>query len=727
MLDEINRIANSDFTAGKRKPRNWTWNERAAGVSWEPTTHAGNGDSAGVRIRGAKKSAEGEWSQTFTVKKEQHYRIEAVVSCDCTSADGGLVLSLTPIDQTDCEQETLQLPPLRQADRFILRAYYCTPPGIRRARLAVGLRGEGSAVVHDVRVLPVLEPDARSHPWAVPPPPYANTAPVAVRRICVCTRDANRPIIGILRTRFGNDAVTVHNSAKWHKSLDQADAILLLDGPIPAKLRRMRGIKEVAARRIVIASLSASEKISDEQLITRKVSQLDDPLHARVAHADFITAGFALRDIVPFAGQPDDAPKMHQRQYRTNKVFRQYCEKHDLKVLLESETDAEATSEKPIALYRRTERGAIIFVDVEPAEAIISSLTEPMPAVQMLFNALGVRTPLVGQFFSPARSADDMLSHLRDSVERFPALAFTDESTLFDPHAPRLILMGRSEEKIGLPITPRPLLLVRSGLTGADTSGIYGTMLWLKQMLRPDPFVSPYAHTLDREFRIGWMPLAAPLHAWGGWQPEEPVARFPLEFDFEPGSIAAAIDITTAPQHRVRVVAGSQSRFAATLRDALPTLAAQLIGDRHFYHAGRSGFSLSNRIDATWRTDDLRVEVAIDGRAFPEAWQAQAASAGAELLRIELPDVGAEPAAHSIWQTDWIATLLELTTGLMLGTVIVNREAVPLDLQLPDAVANLLDRTVMRRINEPRADLPVPAPRKGRLQIPPAHALIAIR
>ena len=63
----------------------------------------------------------------------------------------------------------------------------------------------------------------------------------------------------------------------------------------------------------------------------------------------------------------------------------------------------------------------------------------------------------------------------------------------------------------------------------------------------------------------------------------------------------------------------------------------------------------------------------------------------------------------------------------MLGLVVVNRDPHPMTFQWPEALAPLRSRGVVRRVNEPDTDLPLPPERKGRLTLPPAHAIVAVR
>ncbi|HRX85415.1 MAG TPA: hypothetical protein P5572_10390 [Phycisphaerae bacterium] len=725
MPDTINRIRNNDFSEGVRAPRAWAWRGRG-GVSWSPAATADDGDATGVHLRATSPTASGEWSQTFVAKKDQHYRVEAVVTCDCPESAGGLVLSLAMLDADWKTIRRVQSAPLRHAERFTIRHYCKTDRDVRRIELSIGLHGAGFAAVHDVRVLPVLEPDARSHPWAVPPPPFAVTAPIAVKKVCVFTSKPERPLVGLLRARFGADNVVVRSSATWHRQIEDADGVLLLDGPLPAKLKQMRGLKAFAQNRIVILSLPTMERISNANLAVRTIKQVDDPLHARVAYGDFLTAGFALRDMLPFAGPADEAGGQVQRQFRTNRTFREYLKRHEFEVLLESETDQDATSEKPIALFHRTRGGAIVVMDCTPAEAVASSFAEPTLAAQLILNALGAPQPLVGQYIAPARESAEFLQHLRDTVERFSELTFTDRASSFEPHAPQMIMLGRAYESLGLPIVRRPMLMFRSGLTGSDTVGAYAMMLWFKHLLRPAPFTCPYTNALDRAYRLSWIPLAAPLQPWGGWQPDADARQFPIEIEFEPGSVAACVDVAVGDRHAARIVTSGKSERLARIHGALPALADRLLVGRNFHHAVTRGADPADRRSTAWRCADVDVRVERDDAAFKEAWHRNARSAGADLIRIELPaTLSTDPAGDSIWLTDWAITLLELLSGLMLGTVLVNREATPLTLEVPAPLREIVARGTIRPIQAGNGGQRSPALRGNRLTLPAGSALIA--
>jgi hypothetical protein len=728
MLDELNKIRNSDFSVGGRKPKSWQWRQEGAGVTWRPADPPQNGDLAGAVLHSAAASATGLWTQDFRLKKNQHYRVEAVVSCVCRSdrADGGLVLSLHFPDENGAAHQPMATAPLRRAHEFTLRAYFKTPPGARVAQLRVGLENAGgSATIHDVRVLPVIEPESKSHPWALPAPPFACPPPLTAKTIHVATRDTKRPLLDLLRARFGSNAVTVSDSNGVAAAAQKANVVFLLEDAPPPKLQSLRAIEALAAQRIVILSLRCMEALSRGRLATKKIEQIDDPIHARVVYADFVTGGLALHDIIPFAGRDDHSPRMFQRQFRSNKATRTYCQEHGYHVMLDAVTDSEATSGKPIALFKRTAGGAVIVMDIEPAEAVTSSLNEPAVAMHLILAALGEAQHAVGQFVAPARGDTEFQRHLFDMVDRFPALTWVGGARPAAPNQPHMITLGRDTETLGLPVIPRPVILIRTGLADGDLLGAYGVLMWLKQLLRPAPYLSPYAKTLISRYRLIWQPRSATMSAWGGWRFDRDAECYPIDAEFEPGSIAACVDVAGTPRHRVNLVTQKRDGFHQLLAQVTPDHARRFIAGRHFYLAPPLGADGRDVTAASWRTDDLAVRVTADADGFTEDVHGAASAAGAELIRLELPATHSEPFADSIWRTDWAACMLEHVVGLLLGLVVVNRDAEPTRYPWPKPLEHLRDRAVTRRSNDPDTDLPLPRSAKGTVTIPPGGAIVA--
>jgi hypothetical protein len=733
MLAELNRIKNADFSEGQRKPRMWKWTSAGEDVDWRPMPKLSNGHLSGMELECTDTRSGGFWSQKFRCRKDQHYRVEAVVSCDCRSDDscGGLVVQMLPFDREGKPLKPFAFEPLGQAHEYTLRGYFKADNGMASVEMQVGLRhAEGMARIHDVRVIPIIEPESRSHPAALPPLPFAHQPPKPARSVSVITQQTNRLIVELLSVRLGKNRVTAHGPSQLQPNALKADAVLILDVKPLTKVASLKALDALANDRIVIVSTQYMEAISDENLLTKLIEQTDDPFHARVVHSNFVTSAFALYDQIPFAGRSDHSPQMFQRQFRQNKIFKDFCKKHGYEVLLDSVTDSEASSEKPIALYKRTAGGAIVVMDIDAIEAVGSSLHEAVPAMNLILSALGVAQQSIGHYIAVSRSQEEYHSHLCDMVERYPALAWPGERRPVDPEQPAIITVGRDRETVGLPVVERPAIIVRSILNGNDLDAAYGVMLWIKSMLRPVPFVSPYANTLNRHFRIAWLPHGAPFGRWGGWAADADVERHNIAAEFDAGALAAWIDVTTAPAHEVKVTVFNSNEVAKRLAP-LPSLMEQLIAKRHFYRSPDASADRSRIEDINWRVDNLKTYVVTSDHDFPgdqnftDPIHRSAASAGAALIRVELPATHSAPLGDSIWKTDWAALLMEQIFGLMMGMLIVNRDAAPMTFDWPGPLSHLRKNAIMRKINEPDSDLPLPKATGNKIKIPSACAIIA--
>ncbi|NOX57548.1 MAG: hypothetical protein GXP29_01650, partial [Planctomycetes bacterium] len=191
MLAELNRIKNADFSQGKHKPRMWKWTSSGDDVDWQAVPTSSNGALRGVQLTCGDIEGGGFWSQKFRCKRDQFYRIEAVVSCECQCEDpeGGMVLQLVPFDDAGNALEPFAFAPLRFAHEFTQRGYFKADKPIASVELQIGLRNAtGTAAVHDVRAIPIIEPEGRSHATALPPPPFAHDPPKPVKTVSVITQ-----------------------------------------------------------------------------------------------------------------------------------------------------------------------------------------------------------------------------------------------------------------------------------------------------------------------------------------------------------------------------------------------------------------------------------------------------------------------------------------------------------------------------------------------------------
>lgn len=735
MLEKLNKIRNADFSRGKTKPVGWSF-DGPTRVRWEYHQGDRNGDLAGMAIQ-TTRAARAGWRQTFRCRKDQYYRFEALISCQCSldsarakqngSATGGLVVTVTMLDAEKKPIGRLQLPPIVSADRLVHRAYFKTCENTRLVEVSVGLQNaSGRVVIHEVRVLAVIEPEIKSYPLAVPPPPCADPPPVRVQSILIVSDKPHRAVVDLLSIRFGAKAVSVCSVGEFDPDRVKQDAVILAADVAGKTCNSVRKLMQLARRRVVIASTRWLESITSDAVRTRMVKQIDDPLHARIVHSNYATQGFALHDIVPFAGRTGHSPQMYQRQFRDNPAFRAFCDRHGLEVMLFAVTDSDATSEKPLALFRRTQQGALLVMDVDPVEVADTSTDDATVAMHLLLSALGQSQVSAGQFTDPARNDEELRENLCDLVDRFEGLYWHDGQAPRDLNAPVCIRMGRDLESAGLLIKPRPVILIRTGISGADLEYAYAMMLWLKQLLRPAPHATPYTNLIHSRFRILWKPLCRPPLPWGGWRGDASRSAWKMDVEIEKGAIAGCIDVTETAWHSVRVITAKKDRFSRLLSGALPPLTKALLAGKHFYRAVPTGKHHADRINATWRTDDLVCAFANSKSAFTDPTHRAVQSAGGHCVRLELPSSGVLSAANSLWRTDWALNMIEQIVGLHLGCIMPNRSVDAISLAWPNALSDLVDSIELMAFNS-QARNPVRLDSKARVTIPPGHALVAAR
>ena len=153
----------------------------------------------------------------------------------------------------------------------------------------------------------------------------------------------------------------------------------------------------------------------------RTVRQKDDLLCATVHESNFITRGFALRDCFPFAwrGLYGADPRVFvHNQIRPTRAFAAFCRRHGFSVLLRSETDSDASSDRPLSLFAGTPKGGLLVLDLEPVDAPPSTQSEPNIVLHLLLNALGADSVTLGQYTVPAWTHREFWEQLLDLEQR---------------------------------------------------------------------------------------------------------------------------------------------------------------------------------------------------------------------------------------------------------------------------------------------------------------------
>lgn len=675
MPDDLNLIRNATLTEGARSPRGWRWSTDNDEISWSRCEVA-DGAKGEIVIESATQEGTGVFSQRVRCNAGYWYRIEAVVTCDCSGDDerAGAAIWVEPVVGREPTGREVHLTGvLRTAGPTTLRAYYRAPDKNTSTEIRIGLCGaRGSMTVHSVLVIPTAEPEVTSHPMALPPPPHAYPAPKIARRVCVCgDTDEGGPLVAILETCYGVQAVTYRRFRDPGVASLACDALIITGDRPPTGVRSLSALTRLAADRLVVVSLPAFVKIAGRGLMVRTIDQPDDPLCAQVSRANFITRGFALLDVFPWATTAAD-PRVHRQHHlRKGAAMTALCKQHGFEIVLRSATDADATSDHPICLYQPIAGGGIIVCDTSPVETLSSTAEESNIAAFVLLNMLGADQASLGQYTVPCERQDHWHSLLKEFAIRYPMFQVTDGEG-----RPTIVELGTTQGPMATAHDRRPLILIRTGLRGDDLAGVYGTLFYLKQLVRPDPYETPYARALFGRFRVAWIPMLVP---WQGrhWS-DLPAGTSSLNqrpFDWD--NVGAVIDITNSRLREVRVVREHDEPALAGYADQLAKLAKRFSAGRYFYRAGETRQSHGRRDSLSWRWEKFTPSVAVQPELFDSGFHRSAAAQGADLIRIELPDSNTDFTCNSIWRTDLAATMLEHVIGLQFGLLAMNRRAKP--------------------------------------------------
>ncbi|MFQ5413524.1 MAG: hypothetical protein ACE5E6_03600 [Phycisphaerae bacterium] len=684
MADDVNVVRNPDFAGGKAEPRGWSWTSDSA-CRWTRAPGPGTGGTSVMTIESGREGGTAGWSQIVKCRRNAYYRVEATVSCDLTGPDerAGVVLSVEPIGEDGVVGARLATPGVhRTRAAVVIRTYFKMPDGVRRLRMAVGVEGAaGVARIHHVRCIRILEPDEESHVLAVPPPPLAVPPPMSAESVCVCSATADdRPLTRILRVACGERDVDTVAPPGFTPARVRADAVLMPDDKPPRALRSIAALVRLAADRIVVVSLPALAKLAGDAVRVRTIVQPDDPIHAKVVRADFATRGFALDDTFAYAWSGGAIGSFAQRQFVTTPAFKALCRRHDLLTILVSMCDQDRTSDKPICLYRATRHGGLFVLDLDPVEAPASTAGEPNLAVHLLLSILGRQQDTLGQYVVPFERVEQLRVTLRESAVRFREITVHDADAPVEEVTEQLVTIGHEDTGYGLPLAPKPVILVRSGLTSGDVESVYGAWAWFKQFVRMAPHRCPYADTLASRYRFAWLPLLADWDMRTGFRRTARPHEKPIELDLHGGSVALLVDIVSEPVNRVRVMVptgdGAYERYGVWLHE----LAAAFPSGRHIGLTVGDGVAFTDHSDVAWRLVGHDVRVAVEPASFRDDIHRAVRGAGGEVVRLEVPGCDADFTARSIERTGLTATLLEHVIGLQYGVVAVNRWDTPAQL-----------------------------------------------
>lgn len=688
----VNRVRDPEFTRLDRAASPWTWGVQGArrAASWK------RAEPSGVAMSIANLNGSARWVQTLACRPGEYYRVEAVITCELHSESdhGGLRVVLEPgpaepapkpnrrkprIGPAESPPQPLATPPVRRASKpKTIRAYYQPPRGVRRMTVGVEVRAAtGTATIHEVRLIHILEPDEEAHVLAIPPPATALEGPKPARRVCVVTTTgAERPVVEVLREALGSSNVEVASAGTFDARTSRADALLLPDAAPPRFARSLKSLFALADSRIVVISLPAFASLAGEKIRMRSIDQPDDPTHARVELGCAATAGFALHDVFAFAWAGKRRGSFAQRQFRKTAELKEFGKRHQLQTVLGSMCDQDSTSFQPIVLHRAGADGGELYVmDIEPVEAEPSTFGDATLAARLLLNVLGHGQSGLGQFIAHVPHMWRLRELIREMAVRFTPWTVHDEDAPADQITSQLVCVGGDDRSFGLPLRPKPVVVIRSGVMPGDVESVYAAFLWFKQLVRMPPFNCPYAEQLASVVRLAWVPTVHECEASDGWSRADDGPRVAVPFDLGEmdAPVAAVIDLVGVSRNHYRAVIPTDRGPHARLVECLPSCFRSFHAGNHLAWMPGEGDDFANSDSYGWRRVRPEVRVVVDAEAFNDDGSRQVLRQGGAVVRLEIPTWDADFTAQSIHRTSASATLLEQVIGLQVGLIAVNR------------------------------------------------------
>lgn len=679
----LNRLRNAKLAWTRGRLRFW----KTLGLSRHARVAASPDTQRVTRITSTSPRSRVFVEQECPARGHRHFRVEATVRCDLSARaeDGGGVLCVLALDARGRVLEERVTAPIRRSSAGVcLRAYYETPKETSHLRIRVGIDGaEGSLELLDVSLLSIIEPEWRSHPVAIPPPQESLPPPRISRRIALVTSDADRAMAGVLRSALEGAAdpptVEVVPPSSNRAEIERFDALLLLDERRPGAVSSLAALFRLAEQRTVVISLPAFAALASKSLRVRTVEQPDDPLHAYVATSGHASRGFALHDAFSFAWPGRASGSFTQRQFTRTAQLKQFCEKHGLLPLLKSLGNTDASSDRLVSLHRPAAGGGLFVLDLLPLESPPSTMAETTPLMTLLLNILGRRQAGQGQYAVPVKTEADFRALIREMPVRFGSCALHETDVPAEELKSQLLTIEPSPDGEDRAAPDRPIVVVRSGLTGGDLESANAAWTYFKMLIRMTPHVCPYAAALASALQLVWQPLCAPWERADGWRrsggPARPEAAAELErfLRARKSRLLAVIDLAARPAGQVRLVVPELNRQERRILAWLPRLWESLGPGEACAWSATPGADPADRDGFGWRRLKPAIEQVEDARVFDDVTHAFARQAGAALWRLEIPGGDTDFVGQSIERTNLGAALLEQVVGLHYGLIAVNR------------------------------------------------------
>lgn len=626
----VNRLKNGDFSAGKRAVVGWEWVEVAGASGWRfEEGRMGSGGQAASGTRVASGTGRGRClcvelveagsavgiRQRVSCRPEKLYRIELAGKCD----DGVRVgVRLSWAGSGGRLGEGVWWPAVgRDGRRRVWREYCRSPEGANEIEVQVGFcGGPGRCRLDEVGLIGVDEPEESCHVLAFVPPPLAYPPPMRAKRVMVCGQGGEAAgMAELLGERLGRRRVRqVVNGLRG--GVKEGEAMIVVEqergGPSLVELRRW------GERGLVIVSLEVFEQAVNGHrpglVRTRMVRQQEGEPCGRVDWANFITRGFALKDVVPYWWDHEGDGCFYQRQIRGSGQLDKFLEGEGFVTVLRSEDEYDETSDQPLVLYRGGAGGGLVVMDVSAGAGAGSNLGQNELPLLLLLNALGQERVELGQYVVPVAGRSAAAELVWELGKRFVEVELTGSS---DRPIARVggASMGRQRCEV----------LLRTCFEPGGWVGFYSVLLWLRSLGRDLQMGRTWGRALAERVTITWDALAS-----DGAGPVGGGGAFDVVIDVECGAGAeAAVAVHRGPK----------------------------IWDRWWRSLGGGGPGLC------WLPAE---DLAGDGGAN---------DVGGSWVTLTLPGAGLNSLHRSVELTELGAALVERLVGLQFGLMAANRTA----------------------------------------------------
>jgi hypothetical protein len=207
---------------------------------------------------------------------------------------------------------------------------------------------------------------------------------------------------------------------------------------------------------------------------------------------------------------------------------------------------------------------------------------------------------------------------IREAPNRWDHIYVHEDDAPPEEITHQIVTIGREDEMYGLPVASKPVILIRSGLSGGDAESVFGVWAWLRQLLLHSRHRASYAAALSGRFRLAWVPSAAPWEARDGWSASGAAPFTPTEVEIEDSQIAAIIDVRTGSSNHLRVMFAHATPAFRRAELWLPMLACSFSASEFPTITCGAGKGFGSRRAFSWQLARHELSVTAESSAFDE-------------------------------------------------------------------------------------------------------------